>query len=331
MDFIETSALSGKHVEVCFRRVFLSVARKLPDVAMHLELSFLPEGWMVCTRQLTEEEEEEQDQLHEGTTAKHRASIMAFQSSSCSAAEAERQTSVGVPSTISSTLSTVGRRTFTIGSPSEASISTTKLYSSLSSAITQQGATDVGSSSRQEQQEQQEQFGSASGEADVGDDKASISSGETSATANCSINPPSPNGFDKYADNKLKGSVELSQVSSSKSIPQQQRTISTCSRSKFDRANMIVLKSNSNEERELARLTRLERVESDRRYINYWTGELVNTLPQAPAIVPGLLYNADSVETVDTQPATESRENLPYAAEVKESKKDQDDFETSAT
>ena len=43
MDYIETSALTGANVEVAFRRLILSVASRLPDVKVHLQLSGLPE------------------------------------------------------------------------------------------------------------------------------------------------------------------------------------------------------------------------------------------------------------------------------------------------
>ena len=46
MDFIETSALTAANVETAFRRLVLSVARSLPDVKAHLELTGLPQGWI---------------------------------------------------------------------------------------------------------------------------------------------------------------------------------------------------------------------------------------------------------------------------------------------
>lgn len=46
MDFIETSALTAFCVEKMFRRVFLSVARLLPEVSFHLDLTELPDGWL---------------------------------------------------------------------------------------------------------------------------------------------------------------------------------------------------------------------------------------------------------------------------------------------
>lgn len=46
MDFIETSALTAFGVERMFRRVFLSVARLLPEVSFHLDLTELPDGWL---------------------------------------------------------------------------------------------------------------------------------------------------------------------------------------------------------------------------------------------------------------------------------------------
>lgn len=48
IDYIETSALTGSNVDHMFRRISLSVARALPEVAIHLEVSYLPEGWMAC-------------------------------------------------------------------------------------------------------------------------------------------------------------------------------------------------------------------------------------------------------------------------------------------
>jgi hypothetical protein len=47
MDFLETSALAGHCVERMFRRLILSAARLLPDIATHLDLAALPEGWMI--------------------------------------------------------------------------------------------------------------------------------------------------------------------------------------------------------------------------------------------------------------------------------------------
>ena len=48
IDYIETSALSGYNVDAMFRRISLSVGRLLPQVAIHLEVSDLPDGWMSC-------------------------------------------------------------------------------------------------------------------------------------------------------------------------------------------------------------------------------------------------------------------------------------------
>eukprot|EP01033_Poteriospumella_lacustris_P013606 gene13604-9742_t len=47
IDYIETSALNGQGVEVMFRRLVLSVAKLLPEIKVHLELTSLPEGWMI--------------------------------------------------------------------------------------------------------------------------------------------------------------------------------------------------------------------------------------------------------------------------------------------
>eukprot|EP01038_Epipyxis_sp_PR26KG_P005104 gene5104-7114_t len=47
IDFIETSALSGFAVENMFRNVILKVARKLPDVIVHLDIAALPDGWIL--------------------------------------------------------------------------------------------------------------------------------------------------------------------------------------------------------------------------------------------------------------------------------------------
>lgn len=47
IDYIETSALSGQGVETMFRRLVLSVAKLLPEIKVHLELTSLPEGWMI--------------------------------------------------------------------------------------------------------------------------------------------------------------------------------------------------------------------------------------------------------------------------------------------
>jgi small GTP-binding protein len=46
IDYIETSALTGHGVESMFRRLVLSVAKLLPEIKVHLELTSLPEGWM---------------------------------------------------------------------------------------------------------------------------------------------------------------------------------------------------------------------------------------------------------------------------------------------
>lgn len=46
IDFIETSALTGDGVEPMFRRLVLSVAKLLPDIQLHLEVTGLPEGWI---------------------------------------------------------------------------------------------------------------------------------------------------------------------------------------------------------------------------------------------------------------------------------------------
>jgi len=48
MDFFETSALKNYCVDDMFRRISLSIARGLPQVAVHLEVSYLPDGWMAC-------------------------------------------------------------------------------------------------------------------------------------------------------------------------------------------------------------------------------------------------------------------------------------------
>lgn len=48
MDYMETSALTNYYVDHMFRRISLAVARALPEVAIHLEVSDLPEGWMAC-------------------------------------------------------------------------------------------------------------------------------------------------------------------------------------------------------------------------------------------------------------------------------------------
>jgi hypothetical protein len=50
MDFFETSALTGQFVEDMFRRISLSVSRVLPEVAVHLEVSYLPDGWIACDK-----------------------------------------------------------------------------------------------------------------------------------------------------------------------------------------------------------------------------------------------------------------------------------------
>lgn len=47
IDYIETSALTGHGVENMFRRLVLSVAKVLPEIKIHLELTSLPEGWLI--------------------------------------------------------------------------------------------------------------------------------------------------------------------------------------------------------------------------------------------------------------------------------------------
>lgn len=49
MDYMETSALTNHYVDHMFRRISLCVARALPEVAIHLEVSDLPDGWMACS------------------------------------------------------------------------------------------------------------------------------------------------------------------------------------------------------------------------------------------------------------------------------------------
>jgi hypothetical protein len=49
MDYIETSALTGEHVDVTFRRVILYVASLLPAVKTHLEVTNLPDGWLLSS------------------------------------------------------------------------------------------------------------------------------------------------------------------------------------------------------------------------------------------------------------------------------------------
>jgi hypothetical protein len=46
VDYIETSALTGLHVETALRRCVLSVCSMLPDVKTHLGMSPLPAGWI---------------------------------------------------------------------------------------------------------------------------------------------------------------------------------------------------------------------------------------------------------------------------------------------
>ena len=48
VDFVETSAFDGV-VEHVFRRCILSVAPVIPDVAIHLDLTGLPHGWITAT------------------------------------------------------------------------------------------------------------------------------------------------------------------------------------------------------------------------------------------------------------------------------------------
>lgn len=43
------SAYIGQGVESAFRRVALSVAMKIPQICIHLEVSYLPHGWMIAS------------------------------------------------------------------------------------------------------------------------------------------------------------------------------------------------------------------------------------------------------------------------------------------
>ena len=51
VDFCETSAFDGD-VEHIFRRCILSVAPVIPDVAIHLDLTGLPNGWITATPEM---------------------------------------------------------------------------------------------------------------------------------------------------------------------------------------------------------------------------------------------------------------------------------------
>ena len=51
VDFVETSAFDGD-VEHVFRRCILSVAPVIPDVAIHLDLTGLPYGWITATSEM---------------------------------------------------------------------------------------------------------------------------------------------------------------------------------------------------------------------------------------------------------------------------------------
>ncbi len=51
VDFVETSAFDGE-VEHVFRRCILSVAPVIPDVAIHLDLTGLPYGWITATPEM---------------------------------------------------------------------------------------------------------------------------------------------------------------------------------------------------------------------------------------------------------------------------------------
>lgn len=53
MDYVEVSALTGKNVDVAFRRLILSAASILPDVRVHLDVIGLPSGWMKCSNEDT--------------------------------------------------------------------------------------------------------------------------------------------------------------------------------------------------------------------------------------------------------------------------------------
>lgn len=50
IDFTEVSAYTGENVDIAFRRLILSVAKLLPDVKTHLDLTGLPDGWIVSYR-----------------------------------------------------------------------------------------------------------------------------------------------------------------------------------------------------------------------------------------------------------------------------------------
>jgi hypothetical protein len=49
LDYIETSARTGDHVEIAFRRVIMSVARLLPGIKEHIKDQKLPKGWIYLT------------------------------------------------------------------------------------------------------------------------------------------------------------------------------------------------------------------------------------------------------------------------------------------
>jgi len=61
-DFVETSALTGHCVERTFRRAALAVAQELPALKVHMEVSFLPPGWIVKTEKLSPQQQQQLEQ-----------------------------------------------------------------------------------------------------------------------------------------------------------------------------------------------------------------------------------------------------------------------------
>jgi len=52
-DTMSSAFYIGQGVECAFRRLILSVAMKIPQISIHLEVSYLPHGWMIASSPMT--------------------------------------------------------------------------------------------------------------------------------------------------------------------------------------------------------------------------------------------------------------------------------------
>lgn len=77
IDYIETSALTGYGVENLFRRLVLSVAKLLPEIKVHLELTSLPDGWMIqFDEEISKTSDRQISNCSEGCTTMDQSSLM---------------------------------------------------------------------------------------------------------------------------------------------------------------------------------------------------------------------------------------------------------------